>query len=568
MNKKIQILKDTLINKIAAGEVVERPSCVVKELVENSIDAGATKIIIEVEDGGKKLIKVIDNGCGMCREDAILSIKRYATSKIKEEGDLERIETLGFRGEALPSIASVCRLEIITREKDEGFGTKVVVEGGGEEKVMDIGASLGTIVSVKDLFFNIPARKKFLRSSQSEFARIVDSVIRFSLYHIGINFKLIHNGRIILDYPPQNSLIERAFMVFGREVKGRLFFIQGQRNKIEINGLISDPQLVRNDTHRLFYYINGRFIMDPILRSATLGGYENLIPKGRYPFSIISIKIPADMVDVNVHPQKSEVRFSNGKEVFEGVLYAIKNVILKSPWTSVSISFKEKPKILPVYSEIKEREKKEEFLKFSETGYKYFSEYKPCGFNVIGQFENTFILCEKDGQLWIIDQHGAHERVLFEKIKNLMREKKLESQRLLFPLNIEFSPAEVENLEKGSEILKDYGFDIEPFSGNSLIVHCVPKISSNRNPENTIRELISIIGEYENFKVFENLTQRIISTIACHSAVRKGDSLSIEEIKELLKEMEKTDLAIHCPHGRRVMVNFSFDEVSSWFGRK
>lgn len=557
MASKIVILDESVVRKIAAGEVIERPVSVVKELVENSLDAGATSIEIKVKESGKKYISVLDNGCGMNEEEAKLAILRHSTSKIKTLDDLHSIKTLGFRGEALPSIASVSFLTLITKDRDSETGVKLEVESGVIKQISKIAVNKGTEVIVKNLFYNTPARLKYLKSNWTEMYHISHLVMVYSLISEGISFKLFQDGIEIFNSPKTNSLKEKILYSFGKEVFDKMTYIEIEEEKIKIKGFISLPELTRSNRHNQIFFVNSRWVRNKIFNLSLEEGYSEYLPKDRYPVCVIYFDISPEMVDVNVHPAKIEVRIS--EETY------LKNLLKET----VRNSLKNLKKVK--YFEIEKREKKEE--KFSylvrEEKISYPAEEKKeqisffeKEFQIVGQIYNTYIIVEKKDRILIIDQHTLHERYLFEYISK--NRKKIDIQHLLYPVIVQTTYPEYILLKNNLDFFKEIGFELEEFGKNSFILRSVPYVFSRLKNEEDFKEILdSLLPEIEK-KDEENL----MKTIACRASIKAGDSLAEEEIYKLLDYFENLDNSYTCPHGRPLLIEITKEELDRKFLRK
>jgi DNA mismatch repair protein MutL len=510
---KISVLPENLSNKIAAGEVVERPASVVKELVENALDAGATRVIIEVEKGGQSLIQVSDNGVGMRRDDALLAIERYATSKISTDDDLFAIRTLGFRGEALPSIAAVSRFALITRDKASDAGTQISVDGGKIKNVSEIGAPEGTMITVKELFFNTPARRKFLKTVGTEMSHIADIVARMSLAHPEVQFRLIHNDKIVKSWPLVSQHLDRVVDVLGKGSRPDLHPIEFNGNAVSISGWISSPKVTRRTSRGLYIYVNGRFVHDRSIQHGVFQGYAQRLVKGQFPIAVVFIKVPFDQVDVNVHPTKNEVRFVSPHRVHEAVKSAIAQTLYETDrvnWRpqngpqsqapfrpagkeAVKGDFGFRPAMSSAESisdfGIKNREQRTAAGRLRQQE-PMFDRQGFSALRVVGQLHNLYIVCESDGGLVLIDQHAAHERILFEQLKQRGNDRPSAAQKLLVPETLELNFREAEILEQMLSDLKNLGLDIEPFGKNTFIIKAVPALLSGRDLRPMIYEIV------------------------------------------------------------------------------
>jgi DNA mismatch repair protein MutL len=606
MSQRISILPENLTNKIAAGEVVERPASVIKELIENSLDAGATEVSIEITAGGRRKICVTDNGHGMSREDALLSLERHATSKIKVDSDLENILTLGFRGEALPSIASVSRFSLATREAGSLEGTEISIEGGRVRDVRACGMPPGTVISVEQIFFNLPARLKFMKSAETEAGHVGDVVARMAVSRPDVTFSCTSDGRELLRLQ-QSDLQRRLAQVVGRESSRHLYPVTSGNGDTSITGFVSGPALVRSGTQSMYTYINGRFIRDKVVQHAVMQAYRGVFDRGRYPVVALFIELPPGEVDVNVHPTKHEVRFRRQPVVHDAIQAAIEEVLSRSPWlpsppAAISISKEvtgqayreriaaaaqaslEMPSqrastiqysssngalpaapagIIPQKSmTIGEPDTpfRPESLQEQATG--YFSSLA-----VIGQFHSEYIVCQADSELVIIDQHAASERVAYQRLKQQCHSGRIESQRLLFPETLELSFSEVTVAATFKAELESIGFELEPFGGTTIMVSAAPRIVARKNPILLIRDILADLLRFGTSAAFTEALDNILSRIACHSVVRGVHLLDNRQIKELLLQMDQTDFAASCPHGRPVSHVVTLAELQKIFKR-
>ncbi|MFZ4857033.1 MAG: DNA mismatch repair endonuclease MutL [Desulfuromonadaceae bacterium] len=604
MSQRISILPETLTNKIAAGEVVERPASVIKELIENSLDAGATEISVEIIAGGRRKICVTDNGHGMSREDALLSLERHATSKIRVDSDLENIMTLGFRGEALPSIASVSRFSLTTRETGALEGTGIIIEGGKVRDVRACGMPTGTVISVEQIFFNLPARLKFLKGAETEAGHVGDVVARMAVSRPDVAFSCTSDGRELLRLQ-QSDLQRRLAQIVGRESSQHLYPVTGEGEYTTISGFISAPALIRSGTQSIFTYINGRFIRDKVVQHAVMQAYRGVIDRGRYPVVALFIELPPGEVDVNVHPTKHEVRFRRQAIVHDTIQAALEEVLSRSPWLSsppvVSSSAKEttgqayreriaaaaqaslsmpprersfppqdpatgEPSAMPGRPHETVREPVTPFQveapqsQPQSTG--YFSSLA-----VIGQFHSEYILCQSDAELVIIDQHAASERVAYQRLKQQCQTGSIESQRLLFLETVESSFSEVAVAVKFNTELASIGFELEPFGGTTLMVSAAPRIVARKNPLQLIRDILTDLLNIGSSAAFTEAQDSLLSRIACHSVIRGVHLLDNRQIKELLLQMDQTDFAASCPHGRPVSHVVTLAELQKIFKR-
>jgi len=591
---KIRVLPENLSNKIAAGEVVERPASVVKELVENALDAGATRVIIEVEKGGQSLIQVSDNGVGMQRDDALLAIERYATSKISTDDDLFEIHTLGFRGEALPSIAAVSRFALITRDNTSDAGTQISIDGGKIKSVSEIGAPEGTMISVKELFFNIPARRKFLKTVGTEMSHIADIVARMSLGHPEVQFRLIHNDKVVKSWPLVSQHLDRVVDVLGKDSRPDLHPIEFNRDAVSISGWISSPKVTRRTSRGLYIFVNGRFVRDRSIQHGVFQGYAQRLVKGQFPIAVVFIKVPFDQVDVNVHPTKNEVRFVNPHQVHEAVKSAIAQTLYETdrlnwrpqngPQGLAPQKTSQVVESISTFRPAGERITKDDFgFQISDFGIKnreqkitdtrqrqqeLMSENK--GFSalrVVGQLHNLYIVCESDGGLVLIDQHAAHERILFEQLKQRGQDRPSAAQKLLVPETLELNFREAEILGQMLSDLKNLGLDIEPFGKNTFVIKAVPALLSGRDLRPMIHEIVEKTAAVGSAPGLEETLDQCLIVMACHAAMRANQQLSDTQIKELLHQLDQCENPAHCPHGRPSWIRWDLMTLEKLFKR-
>ncbi len=582
---KIKILPEIISNKIAAGEVVERPSSVVKELVENALDAGSTQILIEVEKGGKSLIRVSDNGTGMGRDDALLSIERYATSKISKDEDLFSISTFGFRGEALPSIASVSRFSLVTKEKTAEAGIEIKIDGGKVASVADKGSPSGTMITVKDLFFNTPARRKFLKSTDTEAGHIADIVASMALGHTGVQFRLLHNGKTVYNLLSAPDSARRAEDVLGKDTRSSLYRLGFSSGDISVSGWISSPMIKRSTTRGIYTYVNGRFVRDKVVQHALFEGYATRLIKGEFPVAVIFIKLPYDSVDVNVHPAKREVRFSDQNKVHEAVKTAVKNALdLLDPYKKAAADFIQKERTGKSFGVSEPQvfykpagesdsavqvhkksfgEKQSPDVQDDLWEKKQFKDLR-----ILGQLHGTYIICESGEGIFLIDQHAAHERILYEELKiRRGRTEEHPSQKLLIPEVIEFGYREAGIFEK---LLPDFfkaGIEIEPFGGNAFAVKSVPAFMAGKDIKSAVTEIVEKIIETGFAPSLEKASDEVLKLVACHGAIRANQQLSDKEVRTLVDQLDGCAMPSHCPHGRPTWINFTINELEKFFKR-
>jgi DNA mismatch repair protein MutL len=622
MPRRIQILPDTLTNQIAAGEVVERPASVVKELVENALDAAATRIEIVVQNGGKTEIRVADDGCGLGREDALLALDRHATSKISSAEDLQAIRTLGFRGEALPSVASVSRFTLETAERG-GVGTRVRVAGGRILGVEDCARQTGTTVIVQSLFFNLPVRAKFLRSAAAETRAIAEVVTTLALAHLSAAFRLESNGRILLDLPAAPDLVARLAAIWGDDLAGRLVAVGRDTEGVTVAGLVERPDTSSAGPRRVYLFVSGRPFRDREIVAAAERGYSTTVPFGARPSLFLYLDLPPGAVDVNVHPTKAEVRFRDRNHVLDAVESAVRTALssLESAATldhyPITPQIRGPQTVAPPAPQSAESSQLAFFVAAGPalmqggevggaatggaiageamagaitgagsatagtltteldaavgrgTGHStHFPPPELARRTALWQIHDTYILAETSGGLLIIDQHSAHERILFEEIMRGFDVGGQSSQRLLFPLTLRLSPAEYSVVTDLQSIFDRAGFEIEPFGGRTIIVHAAPAPHPYFNAERCLREMITeLTTGSELTRAARNQHERIAMTFACKAAIKAGQRLSVRELEELYDRLFATELPSHDVHGRPAVVRLSLQELERRFGR-
>ena len=617
---QIKILPEILSNKIAAGEVVERPASVIKELVENALDAGSTRIIVEVENGGRSLIRVADNGSGMQKDDALLALERYATSKIYTDRDLFNIHTLGFRGEALPSIAAVSKFTLVTRDNDSAVGTEIQVAGGKILKVLEVGAPPGTMITVKQLFYNTPARRKFLKTTHTEMGHVADTVSNMALARPAVQFKLVHNSKLIKDWPAVSEPKDRIVDFFGRESSDWLHPIVYKADGLTIDGWISSPRFTRKTSRGIHVYVNDRFVRDKMIQHGLFEGYAQRLVKGQYPLAVLFLTVPFDRVDVNVHPTKSEVRFAEHRKVHDAVKWIVAETlsridrpqwvegyhrefgqIVKTPRVSEEIGldgevqgsgFRVQGSELGVRGAENIAQSSKSFDPEAHDGLRTertTEDQKPATLNfqngtqrqqealwrkrrfgdlhVLGQIHNTYILCESDTGLVLIDQHAAHERVLYEQLKRRATDLIGAAQRLLVPETIELGYREAGIVEKLIPDFSQLGLEVEPFGGNTFVVKSVPALLSGREIAPLITEIVEKVAAIGFSKELEEPFDACLQIMACHGAIRANQVLSGEQIRGLLAQMDQCDNPSRCAHGRPTWIHWSLRSLEKSFQR-
>jgi DNA mismatch repair protein MutL len=590
---RIHLLDPAVANQIAAGEVVERPASVVKELVENAVDAGAKRITVRLVDGGRALVAVSDDGCGMTGTDARLAFARHATSKIASAEDLVDIGTYGFRGEALASILAVSRVTLTTRRSGDAVGTRLKGAGGIDLDESPIGCAVGTSIEIADLFWNVPARLKFLRTAATELGQVVKYLDALALARPDLHVTLFSGDRKLLDYPPDADLPRRAAAVLGREVADRLHAVEESQEYV-VRGLLSDPGLTHSGPGQLTLLVGGRPVNDRVLAQAVAQAYGTLLERGRYPMGVLRIDCPPGTVDVNVHPAKTEVRFASSTSVFAAVMRALRPMLAATPWISQQLQADATlppadrptygrsepswsagvlgvPRAGPVWSggvaepsparnvalnlqEIQSVEPKTGTGPWSSLRY-------------VGQVGRCFLVCESAEAMLLIDQHAAHERVLYEELSQTIRAGNYPSQRLLSPIAVPLPPTEVAALQAETELLDRLGFEIEPGGERLVRVRAYPTLLKPTDVASEVRDIAASLSQGGQGQSTSERLERFVATLACHAAFRAGDPMFEADVVRLLQQMDRVDLAAHCPHGRPVWMRAKFDEMGRWFHR-
>ena len=588
----VHVLDDNTINKIAAGEVVERPASVIKELVENAIDAKADRIEVEIMAGGTSFMRVSDNGIGMSREDAEKAILRHATSKIVQVDDLQAIATLGFRGEALPSIASVSRFNLQTRQAGAELGTEIKITGGKTTEIGVAGCNLGTTIRVEDLFFNTPARKKFLKTNNTESGRINEFIIKLAISHPEIAFKLINNNKSSLATPGRGDLKETLQSLYGASVGQSLLPLEFEDEDIKLWGFVSKPSAIRSSRSWQTFIVNGRIIASRAIAKAIDNAYHALIPKSGYPLIALNIEVPQHTIDVNVHPQKTEMKFEDESRIFKAVYKAVLDAVrpkgqvgqlgqlaaqadhvqqhvekglqelnfgqsvMNFPlreekpamtWQEGTIALAQDKSVKSVQSVVDEEEK-----------------LPTAGMIPIGQVDDTYIIAQDGDSLYIVDQHAAHERVLFDRLS--AQAEHIPSQQLLVHLILDFSTHESQIIEENLELLAGLGFGLEPSGPNQFRLMEVPADVPSSQAEEFIREVLASMEELHRPTAAE-LRQAVLATTACKAAIKAGFKLNYRQMEILLQELNDTAMPYTCPHGRPTIIKFSSDELAKMFKR-
>ena len=646
---RIHILTDQVANQIAAGEVVDRPASVVKELLENALDAQATRIKVEMEGGGRKLIRIVDNGIGMVRDDALLAFERHATSKIRSSDDLLSIATLGFRGEALPSIASISRLEMETRAASENIGTHIEIVGGKIFRVDDAGLPAGTTISVRDLFFNTPARRKFLKAESTELSHVTALVTHYALAHPDKHFELHSATNALLIAPPVQKAAERIFQIFGKDTLDQLLPFAAERRFdraglpepppwkrdedyqppdpgfLRVSGFVSRPELQKLNRNSIYIFVNQRLIRDRLILHAVSEAYRNVIPPTSFPVVLMFLEMPPHEVDVNVHPSKTEVRFRQPSYIHDFVRDSIRNTLIKArpaaeflaalsanPHATAALQPTTSP--IPAQGDAEAVQDSEPGVSAADTvpftltelapaptaeslpfaavpqqrpampkaGHNCEPEWntqsfpdggEPANLNSLaslkplGQLRESFILAVNDEGLWIVDQHVAHERVLFEKILREREVESVERQRLLMPLLIDLQPHQMVLFGAIAEELERNGFEVEPFGPHTLAVKAAPVGLEGRHLERMLMEVLEQAGNPTQSENMGTLRTRIAASIACHAAIKVNMPLDPRRMEWLLAELALTEHPTSCPHGRPIALRYSWKDIQRAFQR-
>jgi DNA mismatch repair protein MutL len=589
---KIQVLPLDVIGRIAAGEVVERPAAVVKELIENSLDAGSTSITIEIQEAGLGLIRVTDNGEGMSREDAVLAFQRHATSKLRSDVDLDRVRTLGFRGEALPSIAAVSRVKVMTVIPGRPLGTQLSIVGGRMEPIDDVAGPPGTRIEVASLFFNTPARKKFLKSAGTEFSHVSLAVQHASLAWPHVHFRLLHNNHEVLNCPAVSRHRDRIRQIYRDAFMDRTLELQAEQQGLGIKGYIVDPVQARATKAPQDLFVNRRPVKNPTVLHALSDGYSAFLAKGRHPVFVLFMDMDSRRVDVNVHPMKREVRFVDAETIHRAVRSAVRDTLgIRTaprgarPSETGLDSGEARPSVPPVpvrisspstvTAQARTSVRETESAAADHLGAQCSligeaaASYPSSVDSVIpfGQMERTFLIAQLGDELHVVDQHTAHERVLFERLQRQWRDRLVVSQPLLLPEPIETSAQQAELIRRHAEELGQFGLSIEPFGAGSFLVRAVPAMLAQADAEALVHDLIEDLEQWESHSSLEERVKPILASLACHGAVRAGRQMALPEIRQLIQEWAEEGRIMTCPHGRRVALRLSGDELARMFNR-
>ncbi len=552
----IKVLAPEVISKIAAGEVIERPASVVKELVENSLDAGASQINVEAQGGGIELIKVTDNGAGIPASEVELAFCRYATSKINNLADLESISSLGFRGEALPSIAAVAEVEVFTKAPSDVVGTYMYLRKGAIVRQESRGRAQGTTVTMRRLFHYFPVRLKFLKSVNRENSHIANILSQYALAFPEVRLNLLLDKHLSLQTTGNGDLRDVVNQLYGLEVAQGMLEVKAGDTFGKVSGLVSPPSLTRSNRNYISFFVNRRWVRSALLMRATEEAYHGLLMDSKHPMAIINLSLPAEEIDVNVHPTKAQVKFRHEQAVFAIVEGAVKRALARAPIAkSRAIPFPATPWAQQGSWMIKEKEPVS-IAPLPAPGLPVL--------RVMGQIANTYIVAEGPDGLYLIDQHAAHERILYERILAQWLKKEVEVQGLLQPITMELSPGEEQTLEANEETLTQFGFTIEPFGDRNYLIRTVPVVVATTNIIEVVNILLDNLASKDNPTPWE---EKIAQSLACHSAIRGGQQLRNEEMRELIKQLEQAKQPRTCPHGRPTMIHLSSHQLEKEFGR-
>jgi len=588
----IRVLPDELASQIAAGEVVERPASVIKELVENAIDAGATRVQVAVERGGKSSIRVVDDGCGMTAGDVELALQPHATSKLSTLEDLTRIDSLGFRGEALPSVASVSRLTVTSRPGSAVVGTRCEVTPGEPPRMAEAGCGPGTMVEVADLFFNIPARLKFLKTDRTESSHVAETLLHLALAWPRVHFSLTEDGRQSLDLPRHAGLGERASAALGRRGAGDFHPVLFTRDGITVEAALGRASAAVATPRNVYLLVNHRGVRDRLMLRMLASGYGELLERGRYPVAVVHVQLAVDEVDVNVHPQKLEVRFGDEKRVARTLHAAVTEGVSSAPWARVGGvggapgRVYRLPAVPPAPGGHAKAMTFGPGVSGGATHYgRGAAEVRPgypaaaaageelppdslrrCRY--LGQLLETYLLFEGDGELVLLDQHAAHERVTYGRLRVALATGTVRMQRMLFPAQVTLGPAEEEAVREQPDRLAACGFEVELLSGHTIAVRGVPALLADADAEALLRDVAAELAGAHRSESLEQRWDHLAATLACHSSVRGGQTLSVDEVRALCRALDEVERSGHCPHGRPVVMRLSESEIRRRFGRE
>jgi DNA mismatch repair protein MutL len=598
---RVRVLPSDVVNQIAAGEVVERPASVVKELVENALDAGARTVGIDIEEGGLALIRVADDGSGMDRDDALLALERHATSKLRDAGGLSAIATMGFRGEALPAIASVSRFRLDTAPGADGAGTRVEVEGGAVREIGEIARSRGTTIEVRDVFFNTPARRKFMRAAPAEAGQVTEVVTRLALARPDVGFSLRSGARVVLSARAGEDLAERAAQALGREAHRHLVPVDGTRGDVQVRGVICSPDHSQATGRALYLFVNGRWVRDRGAAHAVLRAFAGSLPGGRHPAGVLFVALPLARVDVNVHPQKHEVRFADAREAYDALFHVVASTLRGAPWLGCGRASAPGEAALPeggpsaplageeaggVLAWARSRHTPQEgaalppmaehpagsesfaFPVAGEGGLPATAGYF-ASLRFVGQHARTYLLCEAPGgTLVVVDQHAGHERLLFHRLREAFRTRTLPMQPFLLPRIVTLPATAARVLEGAVDHVRRLGLDVEPFGGDSFAVKGAPAILGGADVAGLLGDLAGQLSGSERPSVLDDALYDLLATMACHAAIRANQEVSAEEARALLDGLDGVDFKARCPHGRPIVLELPIGTLERRVGRR
>ena len=596
MSKRIVVLSEEIANKIAAGEVVERPASIVKELTENSIDAGATDISVELEKGGCQSIKVIDNGEGIDREDVALVFQRHATSKIQKFEDIYQVVSFGFRGEAMPSIASIARVELLTRRKDDLAGTKAILQAGIISEIVPAGCPVGTQIQITEIFANVPARRKFLKTEATEQGLCLDAITRLALAHPEIRFKVNVNGREAFTAPQAKDVSERIAMVMGEDFSNHRVSINAQNENVSLTGFISRPEFTKSNSKSIYLFVNKRFVRDNSVTHAVLSAYRQIIEARRYPAAVLFLDLPGDDVDVNVHPAKMEVRFKDSRGIHDLVSKTIAQNLTGAQLTGDNFVYRLTPRektttssgfwrpkeSLPAQSEglfsrqNLQRTISDDLLKRSvnQSVPDVAGDVTPVEKKItftnsryLGQFADTYLVFAGENGLVLIDQHAAHERIILERLKKTAAQKII-SQPLLMPEVVSLSPGQIALFAGYIDFLQEIGLEVEIFGRDAIVVKAIPAMLPQIQPRELISDIADQLGDQTSIPSLQEKKEKIFATLACRAAIKANHVLSGDEVTALCRDLEETPFNLTCPHGRPISISFPLSEIERLFKRK
>jgi DNA mismatch repair protein MutL len=592
LSNRIVVLSEETANKIAAGEVVERPASIVKELVENSIDAGATDIRVELEKGGCRSIAVIDNGSGIEYEDVALVFERHATSKIDSFEDIYRISSFGFRGEAMPSIASIARVELLTRRNDDLAGARAAVENGIIQEIAPAGCPAGTQIHVTKIFENVPARRKFLKTEATEQSLCLDSITRLALAHPEIRFQVQVNGRNTLMLAQVRDIPERISMVLGTDFSEHCLTVGAKQEELSLSGLISRPDFTRSNSRSIFLFVNRRFVRDNSVTHAVLSAYRQVIEARRYPAAVLFLEIPSADVDVNVHPAKMEVRFKDSRAIYEFISGAVAQSLSSGQTTKGGFAYHLTPReklTAPAFRPVRDvsssvpqglysRQNLQQAISqdllsrrvAETTASPYNADQKPPELNggrYLGQFAGTYLIFARDDGLTLIDQHAAHERIIFERLKKSSDRENIR-QSLLLPEIISLTPAQITLLEGYIDFLQEVGLDIEIFGRDAVVIKALPVILPQVQSREIIADILDQLADQTATPDLDARKEKILAALACRAAIKANSTLTPDEVAALYSDLEAAPFNATCPHGRPIRINSSLAEIERMFKRK